>query len=468
MINKKFLNSISYSVGANLISVMIAILVITIMPKFMSLSEYGLWQLFLFYNSYVGICHIGISDGLYLKNIGKSYSDLDFISISNQILITVTCATIVAISMYSFFIKLDIDLTKVEVLLLVLITVPMAHFKCVCILLFQATNHIKEYALNSIIENMIFFMCLICLIIFDKPNFQKVYTSFFISLFISVVFIVYTLKDNLKISLDNFGKDCKESFLSFLCGSKLLLANIANTLIIGIVRYGISFGWSIVYFGKISLTLSLCNFLMTFVNSLSFVLIPNIKNLSQDSLDLFFLSMRKILNVVLFSLLVFYYPIYFIMKMWLPNYIDGLIYMSVLFPVCIYECRTGLLINSILKVLRKEELLFKINFIVLIISLIITIMNVILFKNLDFIVFSILLLYTLRCLIAEHWISKILFLNLSYDTFKETILVIIFLIANIKFSLTYSCLIYLVFLLAYIIYELENIKKSFIILKKIF
>ena len=60
-----------------MISVVISALVTLVVPKLIGIEEYGYWQLYLFYSSYIGFLHFGWNDGIYLKYGGKEYNDLD-------------------------------------------------------------------------------------------------------------------------------------------------------------------------------------------------------------------------------------------------------------------------------------------------------------------------------------------------------------------------------------------------------
>ena len=68
----------------------------------------------------------------------------------------------------------------------------------------------------------------------------------------------YWCKSLLKLHFYPLKESLKEASINLSVGSKLMFANIASMLIIGIVRYGISIGWDITTFGKISLTLNVC------------------------------------------------------------------------------------------------------------------------------------------------------------------------------------------------------------------
>ena len=71
------IKNISYSFSANLISLLISVFMVMFVPKLLSVNDYGLWQLFLFYFSYLGFLHFGWEDGIYLRYAGKSFKELN-------------------------------------------------------------------------------------------------------------------------------------------------------------------------------------------------------------------------------------------------------------------------------------------------------------------------------------------------------------------------------------------------------
>ena len=67
----------SYSLTSNLISLIISTLVVLVIPRIIGVEDYGFWQLYLFYSSYIGFLHFGWNDGIYLRYGGEEYDDLD-------------------------------------------------------------------------------------------------------------------------------------------------------------------------------------------------------------------------------------------------------------------------------------------------------------------------------------------------------------------------------------------------------
>lgn len=235
-----------------------------------------------------------------------------------------------------------------------------------------------------------------------------------------------------------------------------MFANIASMLLIGIVRYGISIGWDVSTFGKVSLTLGVSNFLMIFINSVSVVFFPILKRMDKERLPEIYVQIRSILACVLFGMLMVYYPLKEMLSWWLPQYADSLIYMSVLFPVCLFESKVGLLINTYLKSLRKEALMLKINLISLGVAAIITFFTIEVLHDLNAAVFSIILLYAFRCELAEHYLANILDLQLKKDIFIELLMVAGFICSSVILDSWLSTLLYAG---AYGVYLLVNKSK---------
>ena len=77
--NNKFktaLKNIMYASIANGISLMISLLLTLLIPKLFSVRQYGYWQLYTLYISFVGFFHLGIVNGIYLEYGGVEYGKL--------------------------------------------------------------------------------------------------------------------------------------------------------------------------------------------------------------------------------------------------------------------------------------------------------------------------------------------------------------------------------------------------------
>lgn len=74
---KILIKNFSFTLTSNIIAIAISTLVTLVVPKLIGVEEYGYWQLYLFYSSYIGFLQFGWNDGIYLRYGGFEYNKLD-------------------------------------------------------------------------------------------------------------------------------------------------------------------------------------------------------------------------------------------------------------------------------------------------------------------------------------------------------------------------------------------------------
>lgn len=441
MIHLNTLKNIAYSFGANLTSLCISIFMVMFVPKVLSIDDYGLWQLFLFYFSYLGFLHFGWEDGIYLRYAGKNYDELNRKTFAGQFYGIIALQIILAVLVSSIGQILVSDPVKRTALIFAVWLAPFVNFNNLCNFIMQITNQIKDYAKLLLTEQVVFFFAVVFfLLVFHWNEFRYMYYAKLFSVVGISLAGVYLCRRLLRPRFYSLKQVLAEARENLLVGSKLMLANIASMLIIGIVRYGISMGWDVATFGKVSLTLGVSNFLMVFINSVSVVFFPIVKRMDETRRANAYVAIRNMLDFILFAALIGYYPLKCILAWCLPKYADSLIYMSVLFPVCVFESKVTLLINTYLKSMRKEFLMLKINAVSVVFSLIVTIVTVGIWHNLDAAVFSIVLAYAFRCMLAEYHVTKLLGLDLKMDMLEDLLMCGIFIISGWRFD-SFLCMV---------------------------
>lgn len=90
-------------------------------------------------------------------------------------------------------------------------------------------------------------------------------------------------------------------------GFFLMVSTISSTFIVGVIRIFIQREWSIGMFGKISLSVQLSNFVLSFVRAVSLPLFPYLRNTDRNKAISLYGDIRLILTVVVFSLLLFFF-----------------------------------------------------------------------------------------------------------------------------------------------------------------
>ncbi|MEA4820629.1 MAG: oligosaccharide flippase family protein, partial [Erysipelotrichales bacterium] len=424
----QFIKNFSYTISSNLISLVISTLVVIVVPKLVGVEEYGYWQLYLFYSSYVGFLHFGWSDGIYLRYGGEEYCDLDKKTFSSQFYMMMLFQFFVAVIIIIVSIVFVNDNDRVFILIMVALSAVIVNVLSVLLLTLQATNRIKNYAQINIIRRVSYIILITMFLFLGIREYRVMIMADLIGKVLSLIYAAYVCKDIVINKLNTLNFSFIETTENIRVGIKLMFANIASMLIIGVVRIGIEYSWDVSTFGKISLTLSVSSLLMLFINAIGIVIFPVLRKLRIEALPQLYLVIRDILMVILLSVLVLYFPMNALLTLWLPNYADSLEFMALLFPISLYEGKMGLLINTYLKTLRKERFIMNVNMIVLLLSVISTIFTTVIFRSLNAAVISILIAISIRSILAEIYLSVVLKINVIKDIIYETSLTVLFVL----------------------------------------
>lgn len=459
---KNLFSQLSYTVLANLVKIGTVGVLTLIVPKVMNMEDYGYWQLYVFYTGYVGFLHLGWCDGIYLREGGKEYSTLNKDIYKSQFISIILLQIIFGIIIISVSLFVFNDFDK---LFVIIITSLNALFCIPCTMLsyiLQCTGKIKEYSLSNSIGRLVYFFTSILLIIIGIHDYKVILMADILGWIVSLFYSIWVCKDIIKSKLINLALLMKEIKLNINIGSKLMLANIASSLILGVIRISMEGQWDIVTFGKVSLSLNFCNLLLIFINAVSIVLYPILRNIERINLLKIYKIIDTIMLISLFLLLFLYFPMEWFIKLWIPQYSVSITYMAILFPICIYEAKTSLLINTYFKVLRLEKTLLVINIFIFLLSSFLSYITVFILCDINLTIFLIVFILGLRCTLSEIYIRKKININNTYvlgnSILEETILSLSFifsawLIQNYRGFLIYS-LIYTL----YIVYKRKHIK----------
>jgi len=455
-----FLKNISYTLSSNVVTLIISALVVFILPKLLSIEEYGYWQLFIFYSSYVPFLQFGWSDGVYLRYGGREYKELDKNLFFSQFFMLFLSQIFIAIIIFVSSNLLVHDIDKSFIFFLLAIFLVLVNTRYFFIYLLQATNRFKEYSRIILTDRVLYISLIIAFLFFGARDYKIIIISELIGKLISVLYGIYCCRDILYRSFSAFKFNLGETIKNVSAGFKLTLSNTASMLIIGVNRFGIERFWDVSTFAKVSLTLNISNFMMIFINAVGIILFPILKRTNKKKLPEIYVTMRTFLMVLLLGALIVYYPLNVILSAWLPNYAESLIYMTLVLPICVYEGKMALLINTYLKSLRKENLMLTINSISLVISTFISFLTIVLLGNLDLAIVSIVFSLALRSVIAELLLSRIINISVYKDLILEISMTVIFIFTGWYLVSWLALIIYLIAYGSYLTLKRRDIKDT--------
>ena len=315
-----------------------------------------------------------------------------------------------------------------------------------------------------IVDKIVYIVLVMAFLLAGKTQFLGYIAANMTGVVVSLIYGLWCCKEILQNPPSNFRTTMAETKENLVSGIKLMIAQLSSQLIIGIVRQFIELQWSVETFGKVSLSLSISNLLMLLINAVAVVLFPMLRRMNKKMLVPVYGQIRSVLMVPLFILMVFYYPAKVVLSWWLPNYAESLRYLALLFPMCVFESKMSMLVNTYLKTLRKEKLIMRVNLGVMALSLLLSVINVFLLKNLDLAVFSIVILLGIRSVIAEFALSRYIGVQVTSNIIIEIMMVTVFIVSSWMVQGLTGMGIYGLFVVAYCIWKRREIAR---ILKKV-
>lgn len=455
-----FIKNISYAFSANTISLIISVVMTLIVPKVLGVSEYGYWQLYLFYSGYIVYINFGWCDGIYLKYGGEDFKSINKSVISTQFFMLAIHEILASCVIYFFVLRFVSDVNKRYILLMACISGVIFVLRITLLYVLQATNQIKSYARITIIDRVIYFLLVLLLLLIGFKKYDVLIAADLIAKSASFVLVIWYCRSIVFAKRVSTKEALRETKDIIKGGIKLITANLASLLIIGVVRFAIEQEWGTVIFGKVSLTLSLSNMFTIFISAVSIVLFPTLRSMSQVKLSSIYYVLRTVLMTPLLGLLVAYKPFEFVLSIWLPQYIDSLKYMALLLPICLYETKMNMLINTYLKALRQEKWILVTNVLSVGLSLITTLVTIFYLRNLDLAVMSILILLTFRCIFAELLLAKSININVKGDISLELILTGIFIYTSWLINSHIGTVIYMISYIMYLVIKKKDLRDT--------
>ncbi|OUP58043.1 hypothetical protein B5F14_08275 [Faecalitalea cylindroides] len=446
---KSILKNLSFTLSSNLISIIITSVVTLIVPKYLGVNDYGFFQLYMLYCNYIGFLHFGWADGIFLRYGGAEYDCLNKHQFSAQFFLYTSFTLFIGISICMFSTFLTSESSKAIIFVLTGIAVILLLPRTFIQYILQCTNRIKEYSVLIISEKIVFIVLVLFFLLMGNKSFITIIISDLCGKLISLLYSLYQCRSILFSKPENIFVAFNETYKNISVGIKLMFSNIASMLIIGFIRLSIENQWDVATFGKVSLALSISNLLLIFIRAVALVMFPLLRRTDFSKLSEIYNNLRTGIMIPLLGMLIFYYPLKEMLSIWLPAYADKLHYMALLFPICIFESKMSMLVETYLKTLRLEKKLLIVNLITLILSISMTMYNVYVIHNLDLTVLSIVILLMFRCTIAELYLSKNININVKQDLIIEIFLSFLFIITSWYLGDFRGVLIYLI---AYMLY----------------
>lgn len=464
--NNKLVKNLFLSIFSQATSLVVSLLLSLVVPKIIDEYQYAYWQTFVLYVGYVGGLHFGLLDGIVLRYSQYDYDEIDKPRIRSQFKILLFSVCFISlVSIVAAVLFLDAEAKIITILVSIgIITKQLIGYNSYT---FQITNRINKFAIMTIIQRLSYGVMVIVLLL---GKVQAFYWICIAELIGDIIGFFVSSKSNKNMY---FGETIsrsdafKEWKTNVSAGIILMLANWSSMLLLGGAKMIVQWRWDELTFGKISFAVSVSNLFLVFVNAISVVLFPSLKRMNQNDLPILYKKLRSYVSIILFTLLIFYFPGCCILNIYLPKYSESLIYLGLLLPLIIFSSKVSMLTNNYLKAYRLEKKMLRINVVSIVIAIVSYILSAYVFNNLLALVVCIVMSNMIKSILSECAVSNIINVSFNKEVIVELVMTVAFMIITLIFDWIVGILIYSLCLCCYYIYnrkELLEIKKF--ILKK--
>lgn len=431
---KKLASNAAIAFLAQGIGLLAGVITTLLLPKALGVESYGYWQLFLFYSSYVGFFHLGLNDGIYLLLGGQTRSEVNRTAIKAQYCVGLSVQLMMALLIVIASLVLPFSGERQFVLIATAAYLVIYNSSGFLGYLFQALNETRLYSCSCILSRIAFVVPVVIFVALKVDDFSVYVVLQLIAQLISLGYCVWNSRAFLRSKKTPVRTAIALSIRSVRVGVKLMLANVASMLILGVFRFAVDYHWGIDQFAEISLSLSLTNFVLAFIGQVSMVLFPALRSTESSEQAAMYSSLKSILLTFLPVSLVACWPMVWILSAWLPDYGEGLRYLGLLIPICVFDGQMSLLGTTYLKVLRGEKQLLLVNLLAVATSAVCVVIGVFCLDSLEMAIIGVVFAIGLRSVIAEKKVACVLVVKSDSMLVAELALVVAFVLSAVFLS----------------------------------
>jgi len=330
-----------YSSG-NAFLIVSGTILVFIIPKYLSVQEYGYWQLFMLYSAYVGILHLGFINGIHVRWAGKELNEVgDEIRKAFAFLVLELVFVITPITLFLYFV-LDSPLQWIGFMVVLFGFV-------VCLLSFftftgLATRRFWLLIMVNMGRGLIFLAVVVLLIGFDHLDYRILILAYLGSLSAILSAVVLWFGRYLRGGISSISSLCSYGRQNIKIGIFVLFGNFIIVFFLTIDRIMADSFFSLEEFAVYAFAIMVATLIYNFVRVVNEVFFPHLSALAIESQRRAFHLAKPALVLCWAAFLTLYFPATALVQFYLPQYVDSLEIMQVLF------CTVGF--GSIIQILH--------------------------------------------------------------------------------------------------------------------
>lgn len=401
-----------------------------VLPGMLGVVPNGYYQIYFFYTTnFVGLMHIGFNDGVYLK-----YGGYDFENLPQELFRTFMrmylCMSGIEVLVILLVVLLEPDPNKRFAFLFAAANIVAVNLSSMLNYLNQATGRIKLYSFVVVAEKVQIIAGLAVMLLLHHVDFRAVIVLDFAAKVVVLLVNVYCCRDLFLGARVPWKAAWGPYWDNIRVGVKLMIANLMAMLVMGAGKLVMERFGSVANFSEYAFATNSISIAMAFISAVGLVLYPVLCRLDKKMLPYYFQRINRLLCAFIFSMMLLYYPLVPVIRVFLPKYDAVLSYLHLLFPIVIMQSKMQLLINNYYESLREEKAMMWANISAVALFVAVALPLYFWHPSVMVIVWTTLGVFVWRCYASELFLKRKLGIHSMRSMFEEWGMGALFILAN--------------------------------------
>ena len=405
----RILKNILKVVFGNMSAIISGIFVGFVLPKIISVNDYGFYKIFTLYFSYIGVLSMGVIDGIVLKYGKFNYDELDRKAFRAYFAwYSVINAAFTLVLLIVSIVTRDLDY-KFIFLMLCANILPVnytGYFQQIS----QITQRFQEYSVRKVVHsvaNVVFIGIVFLLYLLGVEVNYRLYLMgvLLINAGLSAWYIV-TYKDIIFGEHADLNEALKEVFSLMKIGMPLLLANLCSTFLISLDRQFVSVLFSTEEYAVYAFAYSMLSLITVATSAVATVLYPVFKRMDERLLRENYANMSAIVLILSFVVILVYYPLCYFIEWFLPLYEYSLLIFRIILPGLVMSTVITVVMHNYYKVLGLSASFFRKSVFALGISFLFNLLAYLIFRTREAISIASIVAFLVWYIVTELTLKK--------------------------------------------------------------
>ena len=426
---QSFARSARQLVGGNVLSSALMAILVVLLPRYLTMADYGYWQLYFFYATYLGYLSFGLADGIFLRFSGARLEEIPRSVVAGHFRALLTIATLTlgaGVLLAWVFVP---DPTTTAIVALACVSTLFYLLRSLITFTHQAANRMELLATTAVLERLVTLVISVALLVVGYRGLIGFLLADVIGRATGLTYAMVSGRRFVFAPRLSLRQDLREIAESFRGGIFISISAIATVLVTAVGRFSAERGYGIQVFGQVALAFSLVNIVLTVVTPIGVAVLPNIRRYPRERLpELYARGLDMVMPLLVLSLLA-YLPIVWAISWWLPTYSLLPVFLGAMLPMVIFESRTRLFAIPFMQGMRRERALAAINVTSLLLATVLAWGTVVVLDSATATVLSVTISVIVRSIALELVTSRALGLGRRGRTTAELGVSVLFVLA---------------------------------------